>query len=620
MGFNDYMIAHKKGGTHTDKTTALKFYIFIILLYTINMPRGKKQPLIGNGMNANLLKEFIDLSYKGNTSIAPAGYSIDTPLSDSRVKVYTKNNSKDVIVTHRGSVSMDDWIDNATYMFRGKTKGTKTYNLHRERHKKAVDKYGAKNIIALGHSRAGLYIQELNKEFPMKEIISYNKASGFFDIGKTNADNQTDVRVGNDIVSLLAPLQKNPNAIVKIDGTKNPLDFNTAHQTSELDKLGTTFIGKKDDREEMVGGARAKGTSQKDLIAKFSNVILYEDDIIISNVLKQMDLYDYKLYSPMNRADGLKRLLTSNTGRAKLHHPLWMKQPYTNEGYYRRFKVAEFMSIYDNIKAESDKGKNAFAEKYKNKDVIFVKKYKSNVYFHQYTGNNQMFDKSDAYVLKDGIVSILGYIKLRDGRDWRDGMKGYDHITQGYDDVEPNVRFSLQDTDDKEDKVLTKWNKLQDKRQNDKVGKGLCCSRFEALPPSQVMTNRGNVNTVNPDTIRIIQLANRGGEANQRTIQPVPPPSSASSAPSSKKQGAKYKVDDLEGKGFNKKQLTQIILDKNKVIADLEETAYGGSQNHCCDTNYLDNILDSNTTSQNMIIHKEHFNSVPKYIKSLLGD
>jgi len=210
------------------------------------MPR-KKQPLIGNGMNANLLKEFIDLSYKGNTSIAPEGYDIDSPLSDSRVKVYAKkgSNDKDIVITHRGSVGLDDWMDNASYLFRGKVKGTKTYNLHRERHKRAVEKYGAKNITAIGHSRAGLYLQELQKEFPIKENITYNKASGFYDIGRKNDENQTDIRVGNDIVSLLAPLQNRPNDIVKIDGTKNPFDFNTAHQTSEIDKLGTTFVGKK---------------------------------------------------------------------------------------------------------------------------------------------------------------------------------------------------------------------------------------------------------------------------------------------------------------------------------------------------------------------------------------
>ena len=209
---------------------------------------GRLPTMIGSGMSAPLLKQFIDYSYLGNTSIAPAGYDIDSPLSDSRVKVYAKkgSNDKDIVVTHRGSVGADDWMDNARYMFSGKVKGTKTYNLHRDRHKAAIDKYGAQNIIAIGHSRAGLYLQELQKEFPIKENITYNKASGFHDIGRQNADNQTDVRVGNDVVSLLAPLQRRPNKIVKIDGTKNPFDFNAAHQTSEINKVGDQFIGKQE--------------------------------------------------------------------------------------------------------------------------------------------------------------------------------------------------------------------------------------------------------------------------------------------------------------------------------------------------------------------------------------
>ena len=213
------------------------------------MPRKKKEVLIGNGMNADLLKQFIDLSYEPKNMSAPEGFELDAPLSDSRVKVYTKNNSKDVIVTHRGSVGASDWIDNARYAVSGNVKGTATYKLHRARHKKAVEKYGASNIIAIGHSRAGLYIQELQKEFPIKENITYNKASGFHDIGRQNDPNQTDVRVGNDVVSLLAPLQNSSNKIVNISGTKNPLSFVTAHATGEINKLGKTFIGKKDEPE-----------------------------------------------------------------------------------------------------------------------------------------------------------------------------------------------------------------------------------------------------------------------------------------------------------------------------------------------------------------------------------
>jgi hypothetical protein len=74
------------------------------------------------------------------------------------------------------------------------------------------------------------------------------------------------------------------------------------------------------------------------------------------------------------------------------------------------------------------------------------------------------------------------------------------------------------------------------------------------------------------------------------------------------------------GFNFNKKQLTKIILDKNKVIADLEEKAYGSGiyTPTPYEYSYLDNILDNNTTRQNLTIHREHFNSVPKYISSIV--
>ena len=224
------------------------------------MPRQKKVKLIGLGLPANVLKEFIDLSYKGNTSIAPEGYEIDAPLSDSRVKVYTKNGSKEVIVTHRGSVGLLDWMDNAKFFVAGKVKNTASYKLHRERHLKAIEKYGANNIIGIGHSRAGLYLQELQKEVPIKEIITYNKAVGFYDALRKNEDVQTDVKVKNDFVSLLSGLQKRKKPMVEIEATKNPFDFNKAHQAEEISKLGETFIGKKEEEEPMQGSGTAPKT------------------------------------------------------------------------------------------------------------------------------------------------------------------------------------------------------------------------------------------------------------------------------------------------------------------------------------------------------------------------
>ena len=222
------------------------------------MPRQKKQKLLGLGLPANLLREFIDLSYKGNNSIAPEGFSIDAPLSDSRVKVYKKIGSNQVIITHRGSVGLQDWWDNAKFLVAGKVKNTKSFKLHKERQLKAVEKYGKdNNLIGIGHSRAGLYLQELQKDPATKlnEIVTYNKAVGFYDALRTNPAEQTDVKVKNDFVSLLSGLQKRPKKMVEIEATKNPLDFNAAHQPAELEKLGETFIGL--ENEPMEGSGRA---------------------------------------------------------------------------------------------------------------------------------------------------------------------------------------------------------------------------------------------------------------------------------------------------------------------------------------------------------------------------
>lgn len=207
------------------------------------MVKKMKTKMSGCGMPANILQHFLELSYANpNNKDAPLGYTLDEALSDARVKVYPKNNSNEVIVVHRGSEGLTDWLDNASYLAYGKVKGTTSYKLHRERHMKAVEKYGAENIIGLGHSRGGLYVQELDKEFPMKEIITYNKAAGPSDVLKLNPSKQTDVRVGNDVISMLAPTQLN-NKIVYVPSTKNLFDFSGAHKPSELKQLGDQYIG-----------------------------------------------------------------------------------------------------------------------------------------------------------------------------------------------------------------------------------------------------------------------------------------------------------------------------------------------------------------------------------------
>jgi hypothetical protein len=200
-----------------------------------------KRKLIGCGLPASTLKQFIDLSYETNSTQAPAGYTIDKSLSDSRVKVYTSNKNSNVIVVHRGSAALSDWIDNALYATTGNVKSSGTYKQHKKKQDAAIAKYGANNIISIGHSRGAKYAEELNKDNPVKEVITYNKAAGLHDVRQKNPSNQTDVKTSRDIVSLLTPLQQSSNNVVTIkQDTLNP---HTAHMTSALDTLGEQNLG-----------------------------------------------------------------------------------------------------------------------------------------------------------------------------------------------------------------------------------------------------------------------------------------------------------------------------------------------------------------------------------------
>jgi len=249
------------------------------------MPKRK-----GGSLQADQIQKVLENTYK-ETDDAPSGYTFDKDLSDDRVKVYKDMNSDQVIVAHRGSKGWRDWLDNARYAYDGDIKTSGTYKEAKTRQQKAIDKYGAKNIISVGHSRAGKYVEELNKEQPVKEVITYNKAVHPNTIFQSNPENQTDVRTSTDIVSALSPLQFNKNKTVTIP---SGYDLLKAHKPSMLSYLGNKLIGKgykqmrvadmrkfvkayKKEKygEKMTGGARI---GKKELVSML-NPILEDDDL-----------------------------------------------------------------------------------------------------------------------------------------------------------------------------------------------------------------------------------------------------------------------------------------------------------------------------------------------------
>ena len=207
----------------------------------LRLLRGLEKKEAGS-LKAEQIKDVIDYSYNNKKDKAPSGYVIDKELSDGRVKVYKDLNSNQVIVAHRGSSGWKDWLDNAYYAATGNIKDSGTYKKHQQKHEKALDKYGAENVIAVGHSRAGKYVEELNREVPVKEVLTYNKAVGIHDAFQKNPKNQTDIRSSRDLISGLSPFQRSSNKVVTIPS--NSYNFLKAHGTSALSSLGNKLIGK----------------------------------------------------------------------------------------------------------------------------------------------------------------------------------------------------------------------------------------------------------------------------------------------------------------------------------------------------------------------------------------
>tara|TARA_R100000951_G_scaffold52076_1_gene43831 strand:- start:1148 stop:3178 length:2031 start_codon:yes stop_codon:yes gene_type:complete len=203
----------------------------------------EKEEKKGGALPADDIKEFIDESYESKLKDVGEDnhFRVDPELSDERVKVYVDDRDGKVVSVHRGSADWRDWLDNYFYVTRGSFKSTPTYKLHEDRQKKINAKYGKDKVTMIGHSRAGKYVEELNKDMPTEEVLTYNKATNWSDIGRKNPKNQTDIRSKSDPVSSLSFLQRNKNKVVKTKGSWNPLK---SHGTGSLSSLGKKLIGR----------------------------------------------------------------------------------------------------------------------------------------------------------------------------------------------------------------------------------------------------------------------------------------------------------------------------------------------------------------------------------------
>lgn len=187
------------------------------------------------------LSELMDLSYN-KKKLDTGKFKIDKPLSNERVKVYTVENSDAIVVTHRGSADLRDWVDNAEWLKFNLLVNSKTYKMHLRQHMKAVNKYGADKIIVMGHSRGGLYAAQMYKDKLAKQLITYDKPVNLYDVGvslvsKKNTDkNKTEIKTSHDVVSVGDYLLKENKHNITIPSlTWNPIHEHKTDRLKDLD-------------------------------------------------------------------------------------------------------------------------------------------------------------------------------------------------------------------------------------------------------------------------------------------------------------------------------------------------------------------------------------------------
>ena len=190
--------------------------------------------LYGEGLEGGALaNDDFQALLKKSYEKTPSDYKdfkVDKPLSGQRAQVYKNSKTGQVVVVHRGTADMNDWISDARYAM-GDTSGAR-FEHAKKVQKQAEDKYGKQNITTIGHSLGATLAEKAGGEG--KEVITLNKPVSPYDvINHTVSSNQTDVKTGADPVSFLRGFQSGGNTNVLKSDTYNPL---TEHSTDTLSR------------------------------------------------------------------------------------------------------------------------------------------------------------------------------------------------------------------------------------------------------------------------------------------------------------------------------------------------------------------------------------------------
>jgi hypothetical protein len=197
--------------------------------------------LTGGKIEIKYLNKLLNQSYKSkdktNENIDDI-YYLDKELSTDKTKIYVNKNTNEISMVNRGTSDIKDVITDVKLLFGYKDK---RFNEPREILDKVKMKYPNSSIDLLGHSLGAKVAEELGRDPAVKNVITLNKPTTPKDLlfKSKVADKQYDIRTTKDLVSSLAPLQKDPNDIIIPSQTDN---LYTEHKIDTLNRLPDDMI------------------------------------------------------------------------------------------------------------------------------------------------------------------------------------------------------------------------------------------------------------------------------------------------------------------------------------------------------------------------------------------
>lgn len=189
-------------------------------------------------LNSRHLHTLLEASYAGTNEAEKLGrndgYELDKELSNRKHRVF--NGHGQTIISFTGTRNLGDVITDASLAV-GLPDLTYRFGDSLRLVDKVKNKYKHSPILAIGHSLGGSLAEHANKTGKIDKVITVNKGTGLFGIGKRIKDNQVDIRTATDPVSILSTTQYNKRRFTVPDSyVIRPLRSHNTYNLKKFDK------------------------------------------------------------------------------------------------------------------------------------------------------------------------------------------------------------------------------------------------------------------------------------------------------------------------------------------------------------------------------------------------